>query len=123
MLADGRGYNDIVYQLQKFGGLLENVAFEESSDSDEDMVRNLIFRNFISDLLKSFDFHVFQVNILSDLIFFIWLIFQSWDSCLSKDWKGLPQGPVNSPWPANIAVELVLHKEMPKFAACRILYI
>lgn len=71
MLADGRGYNDIVYQLQKFGGLLENVAFEESSDSDEDMVRNLIFRNFISDLLKSFDFHVFQVNILSDLIFFI----------------------------------------------------
>ncbi|XP_061183414.1 NF-kappa-B inhibitor alpha-like [Saccostrea echinata] len=37
MLADGRGYHDIVQQLQKFGGSLENVTFEESSDSDEEM--------------------------------------------------------------------------------------
>ena len=39
MLADGRGYHDIVHQLQRFGGALEHVTFEESSDSDEEMVR------------------------------------------------------------------------------------
>lgn len=39
MLADGRNYHDIVHQLQKYGGSLENVAFDDSSDSEEDMVR------------------------------------------------------------------------------------
>lgn len=37
MLADGRNYHDIVHQLQKYGGSLENVAFDDSSDSEEDM--------------------------------------------------------------------------------------
>lgn len=37
MLADGRNFHDIVHQLQKYGGSLENVIFDDSSDSEEEM--------------------------------------------------------------------------------------